>query len=140
MLRALLQGSFRGLILLAVLGAGWFLYRSISGKSASSAAKGDAVSVSAEQLATAYEANVAQADAQYRGRPLSVAGTIRAVEIGPALKLAGDTPYSTVWARLQSSQAEAVARLAKDARVNLGCVGGGMAQRMPLLYDCVLLP
>lgn len=138
MLRALLQGLVRGLVLLAVIGAVWFLYRSSTGSSGSEA-KGESVVVSAEQLASAYEANATRADAQYKGRRLSVSGTIRNVEIGPALKLAGDTAFTTVWARLQSSQADTVAQLDKDARVELTCSGGGVAQRMPLLYDCVVV-
>ncbi len=139
MLRALLKGLTRGLVLLAVIGAGWFLYRKLNPTSGS-AAPGDAVSVAAEKLASDYQADAVQADTLYKGRRLTVAGTIRAVEIGPALKLAGDTPFSTVWARLQPSQSDAVTRLGKDARVELACVGGGVAQRMPLLHDCVVLP
>ena len=139
MLRALLQGLLRGLVLLAVIGAVWFLYRSSTGSSSNEAA-GERVVVSAEQLASAYATDTTRADAQYKGHPLRVSGTIRSVEIGPALKLAGDTDFSTVWARMQSSQADAVARLGKDARVELACSGGGVSQRMPLLYDCVIVP
>lgn len=139
MLRALLQGLLRGLVLLAVIGGVWFLYRSSTGSPDSEAA-GESVGVSAEQLASAYEASAVQGDAQYKGRRLSVAGTIRSVEIGPALKLAGDTAFSSVWARLQSSQADTVARLGQGTRVNLTCLGGGVSQRMPLLYDCVVVP
>lgn len=139
MLQALLKGLFRGLLLLGVVGLGWWLYGKATGASGRSASD-ETVVVSAEQLSSAYEANAAQADTLYKGRRLDVVGTVRAIEIGPAIKLAGDTPFATVWARLPSAQSDAVARLGKDARVKLACRGGGVTQRMPLLYDCVILP
>lgn len=137
MLRALLQGLARGLVLLVVIGVVWWLYRSTNPQAGESA--GEAVVVGAEQLAADYQANATEADTQYKARRLRVSGTVRAVEIGPALELAGDTEFSTVWARLQPEQGEAATRLGAGARVELSCVGGGIAQRMPLLYDCALI-
>jgi hypothetical protein len=138
MFRALLRGLTRGLILLVVIGAVWWLYRSTNPQAGD--ATGEVVVVSAEKLAEDYAASASQADTLYKGRRLRVSGTVRSVEIGPALKLAGETPFATVWARLPPAQSEALARLGKDARVDLSCVGGGVSQRMPLLYECVLVP
>jgi hypothetical protein len=125
--------------LLALMGIAWFGYRKLNPSPAAEVA-GESVVVGAEQLTRDYEANATRADEAYKGRRLTVTGTIRAVEIGPALKLAGHTPFATVWARMHSSQAAAVARLAPGASVTVVCVGGGVTARMPELQDCALTP
>jgi hypothetical protein len=139
MLRAVLKGLARGLVVLVVVGVGWFLYR--AGKVGPGGdVAGEVVVVSAEQLAGDYEADAARADALYKGRRLTIAATIKAIEVGPAIKLAGHTAYSTIWAQLKSSQSDALGRLGKGARIELACVGGGVTARTPELHDCVILP
>jgi hypothetical protein len=147
MLNAIARGLVKGLAVLLALGLCWLAYRASTGAADSAPGAEDAreaavaagVIVPAEELAREYEAGAAHADTLYKGKRLAVVGTLKSIEIGPALNLAGNTASSTVWAQLQSSESDAVTRLAKDQSIRVVCVGGGVSQRKPLLYDCLIV-
>ncbi|MGE0327604.1 MAG: hypothetical protein AB7S68_35155 [Polyangiaceae bacterium] len=101
--------------------------------------KAPELTVSAQDLRSAYNANEAAADQKYKGKVLEVSGAITAIESdfsdNPVIRLyTGDLMGASARGL---SKAEA-AKLAKDQRIIIICTGDGELVGSPQLKDCRL--
>lgn len=101
-----------------------------------------AVNVTAYKLAQDYEANELAADNKYKGKALSIVGSLVSINRDfldkPYLMLRAPNEFMGVHADLRESQATLAAGLSRGQRVSLVCEGNGMIVGSPMLKDCVI--
>lgn len=101
------------------------------------------LSVGAVRLWRDYDENEVAADARYKGKRLSVTGTLVSVERDyegrPVLHLMGGNPIFMTMATLNKADLPAAAQLRKGDQVVVRCIGAGREMRMPQLERCLLL-
>jgi hypothetical protein len=103
----------------------------------------DAARMTAAELWLAYAEDGAAADRRFRGRPIVVSGTVRAIERDfdgrPVVRFSTDDPLDTVNAKLATREDLSLRDLGKGRPASLGCVGRGALFGAPLLSDCFVL-
>jgi hypothetical protein len=102
------------------------------------------VSVGAVRLWRDYQENEVAADTRYKGKRLSVTGTVvsverNAVDGSPVLHLLSGNPIFLTMATLDRAFLPDAAGLKKGDRVVVRCIGAGQEMRMPQLEKCTLL-
>lgn len=99
-----------------------------------------AMSVSAKQLSSAYEANEVSADNSYKGKRLLVDGVVQS--IGKDIMnnvyvvLRGRNDFQGVHATMMESETGTAAKLSKGDRLTVLCKGNGKMLTDPMLDDC----
>ena len=100
------------------------------------------LAVDAVDLWKAYYSSEVDADRRFKGKRLSVTGTVRAArdESGydVVLELKGPTVLESTRATLGETEAAQAAALAKGQRVALLCTGNGRILQSPSLIACTL--
>lgn len=98
------------------------------------------ISVQAAELYADYDANEVAADNEYKGKRMSITGTV--VEISkdfmdePYLQLYGKNQYATVRVSFPKSRLDELAKLKKGDNITVsGCVGKGKIVTSPVV-DC----
>ncbi|WGS47078.1 OB-fold putative lipoprotein [Burkholderia sp. JSH-S8] len=112
-----------------------------SSNSASEASKPiEKVSVTAGALFTAYEKNEVAADQKYKGKTLSVSGTIQSIDKDAfdniVVKLRSSNEFMPVNAYLSKEHEALAASLEKGNKVTWTCAGDGRLIGSPMLRDC----
>jgi hypothetical protein len=102
------------------------------------------VSVGAVRLWRDYQENEVAADTRYKGKRLSVTGTVVSVERdatdgSPVLHLLSGNPIFLTMATLDRAFLPDAAELKKGDQVVVRCIGAGQMMRMPQLEKCTLL-
>lgn len=97
--------------------------------------------VTARELAQAYDANEAAAQAQYGDRPLLVTGTVSAVRLNfaddPVIEMVGLYIYSDVQAALADSAKSQASSVSKGTELTLRCDNVTEVLGTPMLHGCV---
>jgi hypothetical protein len=136
-----------GIAVAVVLGgcAGIFVLGARSGTAASDQQQIDfdklpALTVTPEQLITAYRQNKLAADELYRGKKIAISGFVEAVDAGlggqPVVRLKGTDLFHSVGAR--DLPHEMVTTLRRGQRVEMVCKGDGAISGSPMLQECNL--
>ncbi|RQR31564.1 OB-fold protein [Burkholderia sp. Bp9142] len=98
------------------------------------------VSVTAGALFTAYEKNEVAADQKYKGKALSVSGTIQSIDKDAfdniVVKLRSSNEFMPVNAYLSKEHEALAASLEKGKKVTWTCEGDGRLIGSPMLRDC----
>ncbi|ORL48812.1 OB-fold protein [Pseudomonas putida] len=104
----------------------------------------DMPTVTAQALASAYDANTVAADARFKGKRFKVTGTVADINTD----FTGD-PYVTLRGGVnqfmepqfgfEKSDSEQLAVLRKGSKVTLLCTGRGDVAKTPMSKDCSLL-
>ncbi len=98
-------------------------------------------------LAREYGANEARADSKYKGKKLTVIGTVKGIEKGlfdqthiTLYATPNTTSYSlvSVTAKLQKSEELKAIELNKGQSIRLRCVGAGEVLGDPILRECTI--
>ena len=102
------------------------------------------VSIGAVRLWRDYQENEVAADTRYKGKRLSVTGTVVSVERNvvdgsPVLHLWSGNPIFLTMATLDRAFLPDAAELRKGDQVVVRCIGAGQEMRMPQLEKCTLL-
>lgn len=100
--------------------------------------------VTAQVLASAYDANTVAADVRFKGKRFKVSGTVSDINTD----FTGD-PYVTLRGGVnqfmepqfgfEKSDSEQLALLKKGGKVTMVCTGRGDVAKTPMSEDCVLL-
>jgi hypothetical protein len=102
------------------------------------------IEITARELERAYDANEVAADNAYKGRVLAVSGNVSSIDKGifdeVIVRLAAGSPYDSVLATMNASEAGTAAALRKGAHVTVRCVGKGMTIGSPVLGGCFFAP
>ncbi|MGI4816362.1 MAG: OB-fold protein [Janthinobacterium lividum] len=98
------------------------------------------VSVTAAALFAAYEKNEVAADQKYKGKALSVSGTIQSIDKDAfdniVVKLRSNNQFMPVNAYLRKEHEALAASLEKGKKVTWTCEGDGRLIGSPMLRDC----
>ncbi|KVZ38636.1 OB-fold protein [Burkholderia ubonensis] len=98
------------------------------------------VSVTASALFAAYEKNEVAADQKYKGKALSVSGTIQSIDKDAfdniVVKLRSSNEFMPVNAYLSKEHEALAASLEKGKKVTWTCEGDGRLIGSPMLRDC----
>jgi hypothetical protein len=102
-------------------------------------------SVTAHEIATAYDSNSTAAVERFRNSRFTVSGIIAAIDRdaagGSVIVLDGGMDRAAhPQATLSDSEKTRTAGLAKGAAVSMVCTGHGDATSMPLMKNCVIKP
>jgi uncharacterized protein (DUF1330 family) len=99
--------------------------------------------MTAAELWNEYARDAVAANQRFRGRPIVVSGTVRAIERDfdgrPVVRFSTDDSLDTVNAKLATREDARLRDLSKGRPASLGCVGRGALIGAPLLGDCSLL-
>ena len=113
-----------------------------STETASAAPTEPAITISAFELATAYDSNDAAADAKYKGKKLTVSGVVdsitKDVTDDTVIGLQGTNQFLSVHAEIDPSQEQKAIALTKGNSVTLTCTGAGEIISAPRLEDCII--
>lgn len=100
------------------------------------------ITVSAFELATAYDSNEAAADAKYKGKKLAVSGIVdsitKDVTDDTVIGLQGTNQFLSVHAEIDPSQEQKAITLTKGNSITLTCTGAGEIISAPRLEDCII--
>jgi hypothetical protein len=103
----------------------------------------DTPRMTAAELWNEYARDAVAANQRFRGRPIVVSGTVRAIERDfdgrPVVRFSTDDSLDTVNAKLATREDARLRDLSKGRPASLGCVGRGALIGAPLLGDCSLL-
>jgi len=106
---------------------------------ASEAAPVERVDVTAHELYDDYKANEITANARYKGKPLLISGTVRAIQSDfmdkPVIQLAAGDFATVTISGLSIAEAS---ELTKGARIQAACIGNGEVLSFPATRDCKL--
>ena len=101
-----------------------------------------AMTVTADQLFDAYDANEVAADREYKGKKLQVHGTVHSVSSDfmdrAVVSLKTSNEFSPVRATGDKAFTRTAASLAKGSSVVLRCTGDGEIIGSPTLDDCTI--
>lgn len=137
-----------GILLIGVIGAIFGGKDSPSASSKESSEKGGvsvearvpAVSVTASKLFSDYDSNEVSADMKYKGKLLSVSGTVQSIDKDAfdhiVIHLRSSNEFMPVLAYLDSSHEALAASLSKGQKVSWTCEGSGRLIGSPILKDC----
>lgn len=105
----------------------------------------DVLPTTIEDMAADYDANTVAADAKYKGRRVTLTGTVGDISTDVAnnafLMLRGQSNASaTARAVLQDSQRQAAAAIERGQTVRVLCTGDGDILKRPQLKSCTLSP
>ncbi len=99
-----------------------------------------ALAVTAQELASAYEANEAAAQQQYGGQPLEVTGTIAGITLDfsddPVVQLSGTNEFLDVQASLAEGSKSKAGNLSKGQQITLRCESVTEVISAPMLSEC----
>jgi hypothetical protein len=127
------------LIILAVIGSNMDPASKTSGGEAAVSAE-PAVKVTAQELASAYEANEAAAQQRFGDRPLEVTATVTAVQLDfsnePFLVLAGTNQFMGPQAKLTEASRSKASGVSKGQSIVLRCASVSEVVGTPMLSDC----
>ncbi|HIH2654753.1 TPA: OB-fold protein [Burkholderia cenocepacia] len=100
----------------------------------------ETISVTAAALFAAYDKNEVAADQKYKGKALSVSGTIQSIDKDAfdniVVKLRTSNEFMPVNAYLSKGHEALAAALEKGNKVTWTCEGGGRLIGSPMLRDC----
>ncbi|VWD08629.1 hypothetical protein BLA18112_04502 [Burkholderia lata] len=100
----------------------------------------ETVSVSASALFTAYDKNEVSADQKYKGKALSVGGTVQSIDKDAfdniVVKLKTSNEFMPVNAYMSKEHEALAASLEKGQKVAWVCEGAGRLIGSPILRDC----
>ncbi|MDF9618194.1 hypothetical protein P5705_11120 [Pseudomonas entomophila] len=104
----------------------------------------DMPTVTAQGLASAYDANTVAADARFKGKRFKVTGTVADINTDftgdPYLTLRGGVnQFMEPQFGFEKSDSEQLAVLRKGSKVTLLCTGRGDVAKIPMSKDCSLL-
>ena len=112
----------------------------VSSASTPAAAAAPPISVSAVELARAYERNEAAADAAYKGRLLQVTGVVDSIDKdlfdNTVVHLDGVNTFLSVAAQLEESEEQQAIALRKGQTVTVLCRGDSEVIGAPRLDEC----
>jgi hypothetical protein len=112
----------------------------VSGATVATPAAEPPISVSAVDLARAYERNEAAADAAYKGRLLRVTGVVASIDKdlfdNTVVQLDGVNTFLGVAAELEESEEEQAIALRKGQTVTVLCRGDSEVIGAPMLDEC----
>ncbi|KWE66098.1 hypothetical protein WL77_14975 [Burkholderia ubonensis] len=98
------------------------------------------VNVTASALFVAYEKNEVAADQKYKGKALSVSGTVQSIDKDAfdeiVVQLRTNNEFMPVHAYLSKEKEALAASLEKGQKVTWTCEGGGRIIGSPVLRDC----
>ncbi|WP_446901283.1 OB-fold protein [Burkholderia sp. YIM B11467] len=101
----------------------------------------ETVSVTASALFTAYDKNEVAADQKYKGKALSVGGTVQSIDKDAfdniVVKLKTSNEFMPVHAYLSKEHEALAASLEKGRKVTWVCEGAGRLIGSPILRDCM---
>ncbi|WP_164276516.1 hypothetical protein [Stenotrophomonas sp. B1-1] len=97
------------------------------------------ISVSAEQLYSAYAENEISADARFKGKSLLISGKVQSIQSGigddPVVQLAAGTFQ---WVQLHGLSKDVAAGLSKGQQILVRCKGQGETIGFPSAAECQL--
>lgn len=112
----------------------------VSDEAASAAPAVKPISVTASTLFSAYEKNEVAADQQYKGKSLSVSGTVQSIDKDAfdniVVQLRSSNEFMPVHAYLTKEHESLAASLNKGQKVTWTCEGNGRIIGSPMLKDC----
>ncbi|MFJ2487846.1 hypothetical protein [Pseudomonas sp. NPDC087639] len=100
--------------------------------------------VTASDIAVAYNENTVAADQKFKGKKFKVSGTVTDINTdfmgNPYLTLRGGVnQFMEPQFAFEKSEADSLASLKKGAKVTLLCVGKGDVAKIPMSGSCALL-
>jgi hypothetical protein len=134
------------LLLIVILAGGWYAYRAYTGKVKSLTEVKTEVSITAQELITAFEKDSAAANKQYLGKVIEVTGNVKSVEQeeGSATVSLGESgTMSSVRCSIDTAHIQQAASLQEGNTVTIkGSCTGFMAEELlgsdVILNRCVL--
>lgn len=101
-------------------------------------------SVTAREIAAAYEANTVAADLQFKGKKFKVTGTVGDINTDilgrPYLTLRGGVnEFMEPQFAFEKNAATELAKLKKGQKVTLACTGKGDVAKIPMSDSCALI-